>query len=358
MFIHNNLNQRWRQSSPFADQLCFYSTKKNFPASLTKANFLSPISVKPSFKWATINSGFSTKRFKPNNIRLSACFHRMNSSSDSSSIFSKSNSTNQTSIFATTSNRSSFQSSKSILQQNRILINYKKLAQFENFFLKNLSFLKKNFEIIQSYLKISTKLSDLKFVSELKDQNESISPDEPYQISQSGPEVQLRHKLDSKRRAYSEPLYFCSNSNSCTSFCVNLKTNKNKFLFRFSNSLNRSNILNRKFSNELHLKLLLNTLCKRNSSFFNELESIAIRSENPFDNKRKEIFELSHIELSKDALFYKRISDGSNSQPKIDLFSKQFEFSISMIKFTLCLQTLLRHIDQVKIYNKENLINK
>ncbi len=343
VFVHNNFNQRWNQSSPLTDRLCFYSTRKCFPASSVThaAGSAPPISIVSSFKRPTINSELATKRFKSNDIRLSTCFHRSHYSSTSSSSLSNSTSTNQTTVRTPISNRSSFQSSKSIFQQNRILINYKKLTQFENFFLKNLSFLKKNFEIIHSYLKASTKSSDLNLVPEVKELSESsFDGGESSQISHVHKEVQLRHKPDTERRAFSEPLNFCINSNKCSSFCLN-PVDKNKLLFRFSNSFNRSNIADRNFTKDLHLKLFLNLLCKRNSSFFNELEAITIRLENPLLNKKsKELAEFSRIELSKDALSY--ISENCGLQP-------QMEFSMSMIKFTLYLRKLLSHIDQVKL---------
>lgn len=294
MFIRTNFDQSWQQPGQLADKLvCF--NKKCYPI-LPPPLPLSAIPSKEQQQQQQL-----TKRISKTTCCFSASSQR--SSSRSSSSFSvRSNSSHL---------RHSFIASKNLLQQNRILINYKKLTQFESFFLKNLTCLKKNFELIHAYLRASTKSSDLKL----------DSPD---------CNVKLRPKIEvssAERRAFSEPVqsvleheFFITPSEKC------------KLLFRYSNSNNyTTGTKTEEFTKELHLKLVLNALCERNKSLFTTFETITSRLIKPLLSEQES-------ETASSNRF-------SSSNQTSDL--EQIEFSKSMIRFTLCLRKILNKIDQV-----------
>ena len=153
-------------------------------------------------------------------------------------------------------------------------------------------------QIIHSYLKDSTEKCDLKLI-------------ESFDLNQA---VKLRSKSNfdftqsTQRRAFSEPFNLFPNHRH--SFSHLNPVEKKKLLFRYSNSNNTNNNNTRSdFHNELHFKLLLNSLCERNKRLFNDFEIISLMKPNEY---------LENIDFSK-----------------------------SMIKITICLRKILNRIDQV-----------
>ena len=300
MFIRNNFEcQYWSQPSTIkkeADKYCFKINKKCYPIEST-------INTTKRLKTHDGDHHHSSSMlFKTTTGCCMGAFsksQRSSISSTTSSLFSfRSNQLTNNQSISQQSIRSSLRLNKTILQQNRILINYKKLTQFEIFFSKNFLFLKKNFEIIHSYLKDSTEKCDLKLI-------------ESFDLNQA---VKLRSKSNfdftqsTQRRAFSEPFNLFPNHRH--SFSHLNPVEKKKLLFRYSNSNNTNNNNTRSdFHNELHFKLLLNSLCERNKRLFNDFEIISLMKPNEY---------LENIDFSK-----------------------------SMIKITICLRKILNRIDQV-----------
>ena len=303
MFIRNNFEyQYWSQPSTIkeADKYCFKINKKCYPIETT---------INTTKRLKTHDDDHhhhhaSSLLFKTTTGCCMGAFsksQRSSISSTTSSLFSfRSNQLINNQSISQQSIRSSLRLNKTILQQNRILINYKKLTQFENFFAKNFLFLKKNFEIIHSYLKDSTEKCDLKLIE---------SSDLNYQAVKLRSKSNFDFTQSTQRRAFSEPVNLFPNHRH--SFSHLNPVEKKKLLFRYSNSNNNNNTNNTRsdFHNELHFKLLLNSLCERNKRLFNDFEIISLMKPNEY---------LENIDFSK-----------------------------SMIKITICLRKILNRIDQV-----------
>ena len=297
MFIRHNIENNWQQPSQLADKFCF-TNKKCFPLEkYPQPAILTALQKKDNDYLLKRNNK------EPASVLLrtrGCCAFGSNNSSTASSPFS---------------NRTS--------------------PATKNFFLKNVSFLKKNFEVIHSYLKASTKTSDLKLATETKEENDSVKLEA----------VQLRPKadFDAQRRAFSEPLNSIYN-NETNCFFIN-PVDKSKLLMRYSNSYCKSDELKKEFIKELHFKLVLNALCERNKSLFNTFEFITFRLLKPILNND----DSEAISTIVDSLNSIDSNEISKIKPlnQNDLFKEQIGFSKSMIKFTLCLRRLLNKIDQV-----------
>ena len=193
-----------------------------------------------------------------------------------------------------------------LMQQNRILINYKKLFQFNNSFQKNKDFFKKYFDLTYSQLKSST----VKSPNRRLVRNKSLNPTAKSLTNLSKPTENHELLLVLNKRID--------------------KPTKSTSIYRF--------------------KILKEALSEKNNILFNALELfnynlsdalMVIKSSDLFcENKNIRNFD----EIENEYIFK------FNNQSNNPIFQEKIDFRMSMIQFTLHLRKILLKIEKVCLF--------
>lgn len=224
---------------------------------------------------------------------------------------------------------------ENIMQQNRILINYKKLRHFETSFLRNKNALKKNFDLIFSQMKSSAvdsknqKKNDLLTPFLLVHEKKGVK--KPLKLSKSADRLDIQTKQRSKKN-------------------VSKFLNKNKFETNVkSESQVTGNVNSRN-------KLISTALSKKNKILFDTYESLN-RNFIEFDSLNSPdkfaIFpsneSIGNFSWNKHNFILKNICfHYPDLVEKNFIFRQHIDFSKSMIEFTLCLHKIIAHIEKVR----------
>lgn len=222
---------------------------------------------------------------------------------------------------------------ESIIQQNRILINYKKLRHFENSFLRNKNKLKKNFDVIFSQMNSAdvdskSQRKNNEFFATLLSSNGKKDIRKIFKLSKSADrlENQTKKKLQKNISKFSK-INKCDLSNTKSNLESSLNSRnklvckalskKNKMLFDTYENINRNTV-------EFH-----------SPKKFQELATLNKPSQN-FEGKTYN-FILKNI-----CFYYPSLLE------KNFIFRQHIDFNKSMIQLTLCLHKILAHIEKVR----------
>jgi hypothetical protein len=256
-----------------------------------------------------------------------------------------------------------------LIKHNKILINYKKLSQVENCLMRSRAFLKKNFDLIYSQIKINN--------------NNSNTPanDSPLEYifneSSSSRNVQLpiddNQDKDSLSSVSSPSPMAFSNSHAQDFGALKNITNiqkqrleskvKEKKKYRSernsTRAINKQRLRREKKEKPISNDLNNNSDTCINKNFINYRSTLSRQHEKQDEAcKHKENFDAqveSNKPLDESCYRFNNSKDQDVHDRRISLldltenYKRQIDFSRSMIEFTLCLQKVLSDIDKVII---------
>ena len=260
-------------------------------------------------------------------------------------------------------NENSFKLNTKLMQENRILINYKKLIHFENCFMRSRTFLKKNFDLIHAQLKSYTENSlasekkyskrPVKAVSCKNDeksidsnitenQNSSDNPsnlkdsnniDDPTSSNEKNPETNIKEKLSTGPNKNDIKSIYTSSLVIPDFLSIKSK--------EYQKIVLESSYKTEDFQKKSSIKTFRNVLSAKNNNLFNSLEFITLNLIEPLQILDKHEQQIIDIE--------QKLNDEKNlTSDKNVKKLKKLEYSRSMIEFTIYLHRILIKIDKVK----------
>jgi len=264
------------------------------------------------------------------------------------------------------SNVTAWKKNEHLMQQNRILINYKKLKYLEETFSKNNSFLKKNFDYLLTQLKNTTASTKLKYRKKSSDRNINTISNEIVDLrlnNKTPPSVKTTPVKQSSSQKSFKNAEECFGSKEAQR---SLKTpipkkaqeinayvknpcppKKFKFLPAVlpvveADRRTKTNSLLLSANINSRNKLARASLSVRNDKLFSELDKFndtfigrLLLANNQRKNKAQLLREMC---VKYPTVIAKNV-----------IFREQIEFSKSMIEFTLCLHKILSRVDKVYI---------
>ncbi len=218
-----------------------------------------------------------------------------------------------------------------LMQQNRILINYKKLRHLEETISKNNSFLKKNFDFLVMQMKTKTESSKFKKRKKNLDNNTTDEADKTSSITTNYP---VKQSLKRQKKFRNQEEFIDSKKSLATS------NNQLQEDIKITKPLDVVPVLNTHRKTKVQINLNKAALSKKNDMLFTELDKFKesffgnlLLSDNKRTNKTKLLKELC---VKYPTVIAKNVT-----------FREQIEFSKSMIEFTLCLHKILSRVDKV-----------
>lgn len=257
-----------------------------------------------------------------------------------------------------------------LIKNSKILINYKKLSQVESCLLRSRAFLKKNFDLIYSQIKLNNKASvnesspeysfnesspftDAKFSATDryldKDSSSTVSSPSPVPLKISHVDYDKLSEITNKQKQRSmskvEEKRMCRADRS-----VSRAKNKRKKRRKKREELNSNDINN-------------NSDTCANKNFINYRGTLSRENEKQEEMSKhlkqseQQVDPLEMLEQPYHCLHYS--NDHNSIERRKGLFDltenykRQIDFSRSMIEFTLCLQKVLGGIDKVTNFNHQ-----